>query len=272
MRSITKQEEINDNLRRTNIDYELNIQKEIVSEYQLTSSKIRALVNLKRPSYILEILMILYMVRRIGEYVDELYDSVSSILLSDFNLTMYRNYGAMYQLAGLDIPILENIPNMYINPHTNKNIRDSLQEYKSKLFNNLRSTILSPSYKEATPHDRGLLLTRMLYNKIDKGISGDAAKVIRLHRTESTRLRTQIKEQALRELSRYGYANTKQWVYTYESMVPREHHLKSDGLFADKSGYFHIGGLITLGPGLFNLPSEDINCRCDTRVIISESQ
>ena len=44
-------------------------------------------------------------------------------------------------------------------------------------------------------------------------------------------------------------------------------------MMADKDGYFTFyseghGNVKTQGPGLFNIASEDINCRCDTEYIV----
>ena len=58
------------------------------------------------------------------------------------------------------------------------------------------------------------------------------------------------------------------WVYTYESKKPRPSHLQSNGLRENANGYFIIDGIKTLGPGLFHIASQDINCRCDTDVFV----
>jgi hypothetical protein len=57
-----------------------------------------------------------------------------------------------------------------------------------------------------------------------------------------------------------------------ETGSPREEHVQSNGLRENSQGYFSINGYLTKGPGLFGIPSEDINCRCDTEIYVDEQQ
>ena len=42
------------------------------------------------------------------------------------------------------------------------------------------------------------------------------------------------------------------------------------GQVEDDSGYFHGVIADTKAPGMFGLPEEDINCRCDVEFILDE--
>lgn len=89
------------------------------------------------------------------------------------------------------------------------------------------------------------------------------------YRTEYTRVRTEVKLNIESQYLSQGYDVKKSWLYTYESNLARQSHLDHDGSVANKDGIFHVHGKPTRGPGLFGDPSEDMNCRCDINLVIS---
>lgn len=100
------------------------------------------------------------------------------------------------------------------------------------------------------------------YKKDSATIRGLAGAVLRIYRTETTRANSILVD--------YDYNNLpnkeKEWVYTYESVNKRSHHLAHNGVMSEE-GEFIINGKKTKGPGLFGDPTEDINCKCRVRLV-----
>ena len=102
--------------------------------------------------------------------------------------------------------------------------------------------------------------------------------LMRVFRTESTKMRTKLKLDLQEELEKQGIKVRRRWVHTLynpsnvilDNYTPREEHLMMHGQVEDDSGYFHGVNANTKAPGMFGLPEEDINCRCDVEFILDE--
>lgn len=102
--------------------------------------------------------------------------------------------------------------------------------------------------------------------------------VMRIYRTESTQMRSNSMILIQEELERQGIKVKRRWLHTMSnpsnvlspSYIPREDHLALNGT-VEHNGYFTtFEGNMGKGPGMFGVPSEDINCRCDVDFILDE--
>lgn len=100
------------------------------------------------------------------------------------------------------------------------------------------------------------------YRKDSNNVRGLSGQIVRTYTTEYTRTSSLLTD--------YDYINMpnleKQWVYTYESKTRRIHHHAHDGVVS-VNGNFIVDGLVTRGPGLFGVPSQDMNCRCRVKLV-----
>lgn len=102
--------------------------------------------------------------------------------------------------------------------------------------------------------------------------------LMRVFRTESTQMRSKYKLDLQQELLEQGIKVKRRWVHTLynpsnvilDNYTPREEHLMMHGQMEDDSGYFHGVNGDTKAPGLWGLPEEDINCRCDVEFVLDE--
>ncbi len=102
--------------------------------------------------------------------------------------------------------------------------------------------------------------------------------LMRVFRTESTEMRSNVKLQVQEELDKQGIKVKRRWVHTLYNPVniisdnykPRLDHLALNGVVEDRNGYFHTSLASARAPGMFGLPEEDINCRCDVEFILDE--
>lgn len=258
-------------LRNRNNSRELATQKKIITLYKSTLPKIDKELNL----YVKKVTdneskdMIMFILLYLGivKIVNEMYKQLSSLIISDLISTIKDNY---YSILSMGIDSFgelgeTSINDLMYNRTTGLSVSSELEMNRVKLLSDIRSqlnTFNETGYQTATIDD-------IIYNRKASMLSGDVSKAVRLHRTEATRIRSLAKLDAVSRLISLGYTTKRTWLYTWESVRPRLNHVESDGLEENNQGYFEIGGILTKGPGLFGIPSEDINCRCDTRILIS---
>ena len=199
--------------------------------------------------------------------IDDLYREIIMFISADVRESMKENFIDSLLLAGL-ISELHISPLSITNKVVGKNITQMLVEHRSLL----KRQIYSQLYDFVETGYQIEKIDDIIYNRKGQLLSGDISKTLRLYRTESTRLRTEAKLEAVEAIKQSGYSVYRQWLYTWESITPRQHHVDANGLREDSNGYFSINGYRTKGPGLFGVPSEDINCRCDTAIYVDERQ
>ena len=133
-----------------------------------------------------------------------------------------------------------------------------------RLANNRRLIILKTKEQLTQGLIQGESI-RTISNRIKEVYEGDLNKSVRIARTETNRARN------LGTLDSYEHAKNKGlefdtvWIATIDDRT-RDSHADLDGQKADKDGLFHVHGLSTTGPSQFGIASEDIHCRCSTRV------
>lgn len=146
-----------------------------------------------------------------------------------------------------------------------------------KMDNKIKSQLLNCLNKKDLTEVINLIETIIKNEKKSKSL---VSSIVRIFRTESTKMRSQLKLDIQEELREQGINIKRKWVHTLynpqnvilDNYTPREEHLFMNGQVEDDRGYFHNHEHSTKAPGLFGLPGEDINCRCDVEYVLDESQ
>jgi SPP1 gp7 family putative phage head morphogenesis protein len=89
-------------------------------------------------------------------------------------------------------------------------------------------------------------------------------------RTEAGRAQSVAKEDAYQQAKKKADVQ-KVWDAALDSRT-RKTHQKLDGQKADKDGYFHLGNAKAVGPRLWGIAKEDIQCRCAVRMEVNGRQ
>lgn len=256
----TQQLKINQSLRKTNNLDELNNQKQIIKIYKTYSNKIKDILSLFNGDIFLEYMLYLSLTTEINN----MYREISSVVLKSVENSIIRNYVNVMSILQTGLYTSPDVQSLMVNRNTGLSVSEELQMNRSKLLTDIRANLtpfIETGYTPATISD-------IIYNRKGGILRGDVAKTIKLHRTELTRVRALSKLEAENHIKAAGYKTYRTWVYTWESVKPRPSHVASHGLRENKNGYFEIDGYLTRGPGLFGVPSEDINCRCDTNLMV----
>ena len=168
-----------------------------------------------------------------------------------------------------------------------KTLTPDFKKYKSKKIDKLVDRNFNKLDKKVKSQILNALNTKDIQGVIDllettlkneKKSQSLVNSLMRVFRTESTQMRSQLKLDLQRELAEQGIKVKRRWVHTLynpsnvilDNYTPREEHLMMHGQVEDDSGYFHGVNADTKAPGMFGLPEEDINCRCDVEFILDE--
>ena len=275
MKSIKKQQEINERYRSINIDSEINTLSQLDEVHEYYSSAIETEFNRRFSSKVslglLDMLLIMSFYIYLEDIMNSYFDAIRRIMRIDILRSIDRNFNLLFDLSDL-LPIeLDDITigNMLFNPNVGLTIGEQTNIVKLQTIARIKQILMKGAMSDSSVQSIGLQMRNMLYNKTRYSVSGSAGRINRIYRTELTRTRTLAKLASQNIIENNENVTViKKWKYTYEAKVPRMHHVASNGQIADEKGYFTILGLRTKGPGLFGLPEEDINCRCDTELII----
>lgn len=180
--------------------------------------------------------------------------------------------------------------------YTNSNLKDigikktvspNFDKYKSKKIDKLvdknfkkldtkvKSQMLNAINTKNVNEVVNLLKTTIKTEKKNQSLT---SSLMRVFRTENTKMRTQLKFDLKEELVKEGFKIKRRWVHTLfnptnvilDSYTPREEHIMMNGQLEDNAGYFHGYDMDTRGPGMWGVPEEDINCRCDVDFVLDE--
>jgi uncharacterized protein with gpF-like domain len=100
---------------------------------------------------------------------------------------------------------------------------------------------------------------------LDHGFS--PARALTIARTETARTVSEGQEMAFNQAADLGVTFMREWVSSRDDAV-RPSHVELDGQLRQPGEPFDSeSGAAGLGPGLFFVPSEDINCRCVVRPV-----
>lgn len=113
------------------------------------------------------------------------------------------------------------------------------------------------------------------YDKIARRLSdlNEASfnNAMRIVRTESSRVSAEVTQKGYQDAKELGINLKKKWVTAHDGRT-RHTHAALDGQIVDVDDEFEIDGHKTMGPGLFGIASEDINCRCTTVEVLMDDE
>lgn len=112
----------------------------------------------------------------------------------------------------------------------------------------------------------------------NKLVNGFVSDLMRIYRTENTRMRSELVLNEIQLLESLGYSVESRWLHTLSNpnnvlskgYTPRDDHLVMNGVVSSDGWFTLPSGKMTKAPGLFGDPSEDINCRCDIDLAIKK--
>jgi len=94
---------------------------------------------------------------------------------------------------------------------------------------------------------------------------------MRIVRTEGHRIQAEATQKGYEDAKALGIHLRKEWVASIDGRT-RHDHAKLNGQTVEIDEKFEVNGHKTMGPGLFGIPEEDINCRCTTVEVVVEDE
>lgn len=87
-------------------------------------------------------------------------------------------------------------------------------------------------------------------------------RTLNIQKQEAIRIYSEAEMAAIVELKEQGYSVSKRWVSMDDHLVRNSHASLHGQVVADDEEFVSESGATALGPHLFGVPEEDINCRC----------
>jgi SPP1 gp7 family putative phage head morphogenesis protein len=260
------------NLEKEGEKQETSLEKEIIREYKKTLGAIQAVLSTAFVNYSNEEDKLSYeemmKYNRLKTLEKQLTDEI--MLLSKGNATLlnkelgsmlsesYLQMGYLLESAvgtGLGIVALdrEAIKASVQNNLTGLTLNERLEKNRNDLIISIRSTltqglIQNNSYKQ-------------MVKQVQSKLESDASKAVRIVRTESSRIRTEGRLQAMKKANERGLKMKKMWVASLDSRT-RDTHQHLDGQVVGFDELFEYKGRKAEAPQKFGRAEEDINCRC----------
>lgn len=199
----------------------------------------------------------------IGKYLDMYIMDFVNIMLYAIMLSIEQQEA--YYLTSRDL----QLSNVFFNHHV-REIEDTLTQNITNAMNTTKNT-LNAFLLSTSVEDYDIIKSKIgdtLFLSDGEKVRGLSGKLMSILTTNYTQGRSLTIIEISNELTAHGYDVETDWLYTWESAQPRQHHVDMNGVHAH-DGKFVVNGKETRGPGLFNDPSEDYNCRCQLSLKIN---
>lgn len=132
--------------------------------------------------------------------------------------------------------------------------RDPLYKFSAKVAEQVQQALVQGVLNG---QDSGQI-AKASYNKL--GMSYRQAKGVFV--TEQGRVLATAQMEQVNNAIALGMTGEKEWISTHDHKTRKDHqHL--DGQRVDMRDFFSVGSYHARAPHMFNVPSEDIRCRCD---------
>lgn len=173
----------------------------------------------------------------------------------------------MYQLHSDGIPLILPIDQekviraVQLESKLSKSLYQSVGEDVQRLKRQITSIISAGFAVGASLGDmENQIAARMIgdYRKMNGGALGRAKTIAR---TEGNRVANAARLDTAKEASKHGADLVKQWDSVMDRRT-RPHHVKLDRQVRELDEPFEVDGHKAMAPHQFDIPSEDINCRC----------
>lgn len=175
-----------------------------------------------------------------------------------------------------EIGVTAKVPNPSYAKVKSKKIDKLVDKQFKKFDSKIKNQILNSLNTSDIGGVQRILETMLKHEKKTQSI---VSNLMRVFRTESTDMRSRFKMELQENLLAEGIKVKRRWLHTMfnsrnvilDNYTPRGDHLAMNGQLEDSLGYFHSpNGAVTKAPGMFGLPEEDINCRCDVDFVLDE--
>lgn len=214
---------------------------------------------------------------QIDNILDELHNNEYQTV-SEYLHDCYENgyLGAMYDLAGQDIPLIMPIDQQqvikaveldaklttkkrYTDGEGNKvSLYEKLGANVDELKDDIRFQVSRGIVNGSSWNQIGAELAKgMKHTPFEKAMN----RTVTIARTEGHRIQCQAAMDAQYKAKSAGADVLKQWDSTLDGRT-RETHRRLDGQIREVDEYFEVDGKKAMYPGGFGDPSEDCNCRC----------
>lgn len=153
------------------------------------------------------------------------------------------------------------LPERYINELVTKkvdgkNFSTRLYQYRKELADRTTTALLS-----AAANGEGY---RKVAKQIGELTEANYKQALRIARTEGGRVQSTAKQKAYEEAEAIGVELEKQWMSTLDKKTRSSHQSLDGQTVGVDDDFVSENGHKAKGPRLFNVASEDINCRCTT--------
>ena len=178
---------------------------------------------------------------------------ISDITYNAFNISSHKLGMAFYTKNEFDKLVNNNIKNKNINTLNIFNTKSKWQ------YRKIKSSIVQAMEDNVSDKQLLKIVSTNFYNLGIKTTSNLVSNEFKRYQTIS------------QTTAEKNLTMVKQWVYTYRSKERRNWHIAMDGQIADEKGYFHSSfGNKTQAPREFGEAIEDINCRCEMKLKLSD--
>lgn len=174
--------------------------------------------------------------------------------------------GSMYSLHGQGVPMVFAVDQdlatkaIRINSPISEGLYKHLGENTKNLKESIRREITRGISMGVGYSDMVVRIKRKMCGKYTNP-QGAFAYASRIVRTEGHRVQEQASMDAAFKAKRAGADIVKQWDSTMDKRT-RTSHMELDGQIRELEKPFEYRGYEAMVPGMFGVPSEDINCRC----------
>lgn len=213
------------------------------------------------------------------DIIEEELKHTKNNMIKEIELGQKNNFDltTQYMKENLDKLNINKDIKLDFNEYKSKTLPKLVEKHFNKLTRTMSSQVLNMLNNGKTNELENYLTTVLGSERKSKSLVG---RLMRVYRTENTMMRSRIKLDVQEELAKEGIIIKRKWMHTLSNpsnviganYTPRDDHLALNGVVEDSRGYFHTyTGASTRAPGMFGLPEEDINCRCDVEFVLDKN-
>lgn len=210
---------------------------------------------------------------KIEETIATEINNINKQAIKEVNKELVNIYKTNYSgtIDTLSVLLATSIPNRYAKTPTTTEVKEEIKEEETPF-----DTLALDNIKDVTELRRNITRqfvtsimrgedTNKLISRIQKVTEAKLSDIVRIARTQTTRLENLARIDAYKVGEKLGYKMVKTWVAVGDSRT-RDAHKHAHGQIVDLNEAFDVGGEKLMYPGDPNgSPENIINCRCTMR-------
>lgn len=216
----------------------------------------------------LEVERYFHVAKEIDGILANAYPSIESTIKNHVTESAEQGYYGLWygieesQKINLAMPLINHdyIQNIVNQPVAGKRLSKRLYDNRDTLAKNVTNNIVEGLFA-----GKGYKYTA---KRVSDQTEASYRQSLRIVRTESGRVQSTTNQQSAENAKALGIDMQKKWLSTLDKRT-RRHHQELDGQTVDIEEEFTINGHSALGPRLFGVAEQDINCRCTTINIVN---